>query len=656
MKFQNIMEKLIKCIPVFVIFIFGFAMQGELFHLTLGRTIFASYPASYCNIKESEFISFQNSIEQNAKATNVSYFFMSLENESRLAKKLIIYTDEDAVKQVLKKEKHIQEGFYQSLLSGVTEVVFLPLKDFSYDTLMLEPYLGMIGTEEARNSFYESLQSEYDISYPQIVESEETDMVVIVWSMVSMFLILINAGTILRNKKEILIRAVYGEDIVNITIRSMIEDLVLYESLYWFAKYFVSGIISGDYKPELVFLVFQVGCLIAVSLNLLYLKADVRAVFSNVTENKGTLRFLYLLKAVAFAIAVFTLTTNLSSLERVALSKGSDSLYSIYKDGMFLSTSDKQWSMEESDKRESLEESLWDTLYKEYYEIIRPIVFIPIAEEKHLFIIMNHFAEPLLPDSILTELERKKKTQKDVIIIHPNDYKVINEDIKGLLRLYLDNMDAIEWKTMEYNTNIHVPYVSMNQLTGFSEEKNPILIYCSENVDLNSFIFGNSQNVIYDMTENTLERLDKELEVSKQGFRFISTNMGKLYKYQMNFIRQLIQFLSSLCILVVFLDFAITITLCNMRYRIFGTEYAIKKVVGYSFWENYKGQFFKQNGINGMLVFVLVVLGTITKVYEPFTCFLVGLAVILIETMVMVSSIFRIEKTSVRKVLKGGCL
>lgn len=652
MESRNAMEKLIKCIPVFMILIFGFVMRCELFHITLGNAVFASYPASYCNIKESEFTSFIKSVEQDAEVSNVSCFFTSWENESRLEQRLTIYTNEEAVKSAFNYRNNICEGVYESLLSGTTKIVFLPLEECPYDTFMLEPYLGMIGTDEARDLLYKVLQAKYEISYPQIMQLEETDMVMIVWLMVAIFIILINGSMVLRKKKEMLIRTIYGEDIVKITIRSMLEDFIIYELLYFLAKWFVSMFISGDYKQEVAFFIFQVGCLVAVSFNLLYLKADVRAVFSNVTDNKRSLTLLYVLKSVAFAIAVFTLTTNFSSLERVAFSKGSDKLYSLYKEGMFLSISDKEWNVENGSERVNLEDMIWKQLYSEFYATIRPVVSINLTGGNNPFILINEFASPLL----LEELDIKKVADEDIMVIYPNDLSVLKEDIEGLLGLYLDNSQNIKWKTVEYETHISVPYVSTNQLTGFSEAVDPIIVYCKENVRLNSFVFANNQDVIYDITADTLQILDNELGVTEQGFHFVSTNMGELYQYQMNFVTRLVQFLSSLCILVLLLDFAIMITLCTMEYRIFGMEYAIKKVFGYSFMEKNKRQFLRSNVGNVIAVILFIVFGVFTKIYEPFTCLFVGGVVIVVENIVMVSCIFKMESTSVRKVLKGGCL
>ncbi len=73
MGYRNAMERIIKCIPVFLILILGFVMRCELFHTELG-SVFASYPAIYCNVEENRFDSFIQDLEQDAQASDVSCF------------------------------------------------------------------------------------------------------------------------------------------------------------------------------------------------------------------------------------------------------------------------------------------------------------------------------------------------------------------------------------------------------------------------------------------------------------------------------------------------------------------------------------------------------------------------------------------------------
>ena len=54
MEFRNALERIIKCIPVFMILVLGFVMRCELFHATIPNELLAIYPAMQCSVDESE--------------------------------------------------------------------------------------------------------------------------------------------------------------------------------------------------------------------------------------------------------------------------------------------------------------------------------------------------------------------------------------------------------------------------------------------------------------------------------------------------------------------------------------------------------------------------------------------------------------------------
>ena len=629
--------------------VFGFVIRCELFHSDIG-SVFASYPVIRCHIEGYEFQSFIADMERDAADSGAFCFFVRRELESRLEQRLIIYTNDEEVKTALKKTNCFAEGTYQSLLSGTSEIVFLPLADYSYDQLNASPDFCVIGSSGEDVALYNALREKYDVSYPQIIEADEADTVVVVWSMIAIFMILMSGSTVLRRKKETLLRAVYGEDLAGIAVRSMVEDLVIYELLYVLAKLFVSAFISGDYKPELAFGIFEAGCIAAAALNLLYLKYDVRAVFSNVVDNSSALTLLYILKTAAFAIAVFAVSVNFSSLQRTLLSSGSDKLYSLFHDGMLLMAADERAGAE--DRELTGVRDVWGRLYEESYDAIHPVVSIMIAEAEHPFILMNEFAAPLLPEN----LDMTDAGMADVTILYPEDFPVAEEDIRGLLRIFLGNFEEVQWQSKAYAVSIKVPFVSTDQMAGFSEASNPVIIYCRGNARLNNEVFADNRDVIYDISPEELASLDESMGISAQGFRFISTNMGEFYHYKMSFVIQLVRFLSSLCVLVLLLNLSVTVALCGMEYRIFGMEYAIKKIFGYSMIGKNKRQLLKSNAANLGLIVLLAASGGLTGLYSPVVCFLAGLIMAALENSVMVFQILKLERISVAKILKGGCL
>lgn len=146
------------------------------------------------------------------------------------------------------------------------------------------------------------------------------------------------------------------------------------------------------------------------------------------------------------------------------------------------------------------------------------------------------------------------------------------------------------------------------------------------------------------------------MKLSENQLKMVTTNVGEYSIYQMQFVRQMLRFFSSLCIFILLLEIAITITLCNMEFKLHGMEYALKKVYGYSFFNRNRGYIWKSNIGNILLVSSLAIMGRITQTARPGTYILVGFLVICIENGITIAYILYREKQSVRKILKGGCL
>lgn len=642
MEFRNVLGKIIKCIPVFMVLILAFVMRCELFHTTIYNSVFAKYPAVHCEIDAKEYDFFIEKIKELGD-NGQGCIVVRWEKQSEIESSLIIYANSENIIQQIYKDCNISEGEYYSLLSGETSVEYRQIEELTPEEFAIEPYVVLLGNCEF---LYDNLKDKFSVTCPEKMQGDETDMILIVWGLVSILLILANTVAVLRKKKEIIIRAVYGEDLKNITILSFIMDLVIFEILYIVAHIFVFSFISGDYKKNLAFIIYEIGCLIASSMNFLYLKGDIRAIFSNVQERKGILTFLYILKMTAFAIVLLTIATNLSSISTSSIGKNANEFLTECNKDIFITINGHQ---NESDPWAN---NLWDLLFDENYDKLNPKISLRIVEGEKSVLLMNENAVDFLPEEIGVSL--LKESSEDIIILIPSDYRILDEDIHGILELY--KLSEYKSKICEYEKKVSIPCVTNEETNFFACAKNPVIIYCSSRVKFNGSVLGPYKGIIYGIDEKQLEKLNNKLGISEQGYNIVTSNVVEVYEYQMNFFRKMISFLSSLCILVTILDLAITISLCNMEFRITGIEYAIKKVLGYSFWQRNKMQLLKMNLESFIVILMMAVLGYVTGIYSSASCMVIGVLIMAIENAVMAVYIIKYEKDSVIKMLKGGCL
>ena len=396
MEFRNALERIIKCIPVFMILVLGFVMRCELFHATIPNELLAIYPAMQCSVDESEYGAFIQNL-RDLGDSGQGCIVVRWEKQSEIDNNLIVYTNSSDSAQQIKRDCDISEGKYNSLLSGTVNVEFRQIEELTQKEFKLEPYVVLLDDYE---STYNDLKNTYSVTFPEKIQGDETDMIIIVWGLVSIFLILVNTAAVLRKRKEMTIRAVYGEDIKSLTFRAVIVDLLIYQILYLAAKLFVFSFISGDYKKTIAFVLYELGCLIAASMNFLYLKNDVRAVFANVEADKGMFTFLNLLKLAAFATVLFTIVTNISSISVSAFGNKADELMAEYEQDSFISI---DGSKNQSDP---WADELWNSLYDDYYDELNPKVCTMITDGNKPILIMNESASVFLPEKISTQLAK----------------------------------------------------------------------------------------------------------------------------------------------------------------------------------------------------------------------------------------------------------
>ena len=123
MEFRNALERIIKCIPVFMILVLGFVMRCELFHATIPNELLAIYPAMQCSVDESEYGAFIQSLRDLGN-TGQGCIVVRWEKQSEIDNNLIVYTNSSDSAQQIKRDCDISEGKYNSLLSGTVNVEF----------------------------------------------------------------------------------------------------------------------------------------------------------------------------------------------------------------------------------------------------------------------------------------------------------------------------------------------------------------------------------------------------------------------------------------------------------------------------------------------------------------------------------------------------
>lgn len=642
MEVKNALGKIIKCIFIFMFLILGFVMRCELFHITSFDSIFSKKPAIYCSIDVDEFSSFINDLE-NLGDDGVNCIVVTREKNSEIEFDLNIYMNATDLDNVIKDEWGIENSTYKSLLNGDTNINFIDIGTLMYTEFQTNPYIVSMDDSQY---VYNMLCDKYCIREPEVIQVDEADMIVLVWGLISVFLIILNVIEIISRKKEIQIRAVYGEDLVHIVIKEICYDFFLFELIYVLARLFVFQFISGDYKSNLAFIIYQLGCAIAIFMNCLYFRNDIKAVFSNVREKKSVLTYIFLLKVLVFFAVTVTVAANMESIKLVLSDKRIETYTSQENEDIFI-------SIDKNQANQSLEsDNIWNLLYEDYYKVINPKISCKIADGKNAIIIVNENASNFLSENLKKILRDKRNDE--IVILTPRENLMSEEDVNGILSIY--QLSGEKYTICQYKKEASVVCVSKEETITFSSEHNPIIIYCSNNVKLSGTMFGAYGEAIYSISEKDLKELDNKLSISKNGYHIVVSRVSDLCEYQNSVIKRMIRFFSSLCILIILLDIGITIAWLNLEYQMDGISYSVKKILGYLFVERNKSFFIRINVIEGLGLGMLCIIEHIIGGQNIKSILWMGAIILLVENIIMMIVITKNESESLVKTLKGGSL
>lgn len=653
--------KHIRNILLLITIIFGFVMQAEVYQNMLWNFNGAYYLSSQYTSVDNDLDSFIADAEKVAQEHNVHIFSTFNRRVSNYQTRLSIYGDDATIRDSLKNKMDIEEKTYTALISGITIVEFENFNEVKNTGNGQAIMLSYIGDNDDVIATYQDLAETYSITQPEFWQSTETDMMFIVWGLVAILMIVLNVVEVIRRQKEVVVRASLGESAAIIALKSAVVDIISYIVLFVLAKLLVAQFISGAYENKLVLAVYCIGAVLSVVPYCVFVRFDVRKAFANASDKKGMFYLLNGLKVIATAMTIFTITTNLSSIQG-NLFTSSDILENHYKDSYFgIMMLDAPF--EENDE-ESVEVKFWNELYENEYNNINPVICIgsQIGDMGN-YIFVNHNAKDMLQgfSDKLTEDDEKA----DMVVFIPKGRNVesykntAKEEIVSLAK----NAEELRVVYKEYSGTEKFYYLNSNReeaVDGLSRVTNPIIIYqANESVTLNGgYIETGTYNgeVIYSSDESTIRDIANKYSSQLGSHYFMLTNVGEDYSYSHNFLVKLIRFISSLCILVLLLDIAVIVSEVKMEFRLRSMEISLKKVLGYRFYERHK-RLISVNLIENLIVVLIVCIASMfMSNASALIALIIGALLTIIEMAIIFTNILWVENTNISKSLKGGCL
>ncbi len=647
--------KIIKNIFLFCFLIFGFIMQSEIFQNELSNFSTAYYKASMFEVSTENIQDFLEDAQKASSKNNVEVFSYYREIKSKFRSTLHIYGDSELIRKSIKDVANVEEKEYTSLISGITDVKYHDLEELEPESVNYESFICYIGDEDAVNSTYKDLEAKYNLTNPQYWNATEKDMVIIVWGMISLLMIIMNLVEVIRRKKEIAVRVLFGESVSSIVFKTALGNLVSSIVLFILAKLLMLNFISGAYENKLIILIYLLGVVLSTLPYFIFYSMDIKKLLSNATDEKGSMYLLYALKLIAGALTIITLITNISSINGNLFADGS--LLKSYYNANYLRVQTEGFDYDK-------EQKFWNEVYEKEYSVMNPSICINILNGKNDVVFVNNNGKDML-QGFKESVEKESSDENDLIIFIPKGKSFEENKMLAYDRLEFcfkyPKEDFKDWKIkyVEYSDSKYFSYLDNNSIDGVERTKNPILIYQLNNdlkIDGANLQSYKGEAILFNTTRENLKEICEKYEDILGNYNQVITNVEDQYNYNHTFLVKLLAFLSSLCVVIIFLDIAIILAVSQLEFRRNAMKISLMKILGYGIFNRHKS-FLRLIMIENLVIFTgFLILSLISKRIDTRITILVSALVILIEFIIIIFNIIRIERTNVQKALKGGCL
>lgn len=656
---------IIRCarkVVLILMLLVGFFMQSEIFQKecwNFSSAYFFNF--SIDELPISTRSSFVHDVNAFSEEYSVSPFAIKIKMQGKHRTNLEIFGSKKTFK-VIESKTHIHSGKFCSPVSGETNVFYRNFQASFADMNNISE-ICLCGEKEKIRDFYEFLAKKYSIGTLSHGGSTEKDMITFVWGFIGAALFILVLVEIIFDRKEVLIREVLGDGLYAMILKKILIEISSDLLIFFLVKTIFRCFYQGSFAEERIFLIYLISLLFSSALYFIFALFDPREVFAGATISKGMSVMIagghFILTAIlffSFGMNAWTVQSNITSWDRKNLANvyGNDYLIHI-----------RQLANTEAGEKAYVQR-MYDFYFK-HYQSYKPVQCVKALETQSTsWIYCNQYGKSFISDFTSNA---SWDSHKDVTVFLPEEWKngkkqssvlrEVKEDTEFVLKMNLYEMRKLNIEYIWYSQNRTASYVSLSEENspGISKEKNPVVVYChtdkSMHVADSNYFPINLDNIFFAVSEGELTEYQKtagDLEISW-------TRVSEEYQFRNQLLWRLVSFFGIFCSFNFLSCLFFTALFVRTEYRMHAMEYALKKVLGYLYLE-------MNLGILICTCVPSVICGTAMILYaylvreESLIRVSEGLTFIflLVELLFIRFEVHRLERTSVKKILKGGAL
>lgn len=621
-------------------------------------------------------------IEDIGNENNLTVFFVHEKTKSARNQKYDVYTNDNG-KEYLEKQAQVFEGEQSSLFSGDVSVKYYDYYEIDAEIIHAVPDgFRLIGEYEDMYLFKQALIEKYAGGFPHFDGYNSLDdvkqMLVTVWSVITLIILLLEYYWINVEKKEVFVRFTVGDSFWGSIFKCIFRDCTLVIASFLFMIGIASVACTGLFEMKTMLLFIGIICVFTILFYIRLYWYDISEVMSNTKISRGTIVGNYCVKNLVFILCICMISVNVVAITQwIEYGKQKD-LFEKYKDSYYISFFHRDDLCEEcelikaaKENCTALESSLEYAFFIRQEKLGKAVLVetltsdLSFSFEKELYKLV--YISSSAEEYLLNKISNVVKFEKDTLyILMPKSIKC-SEDEKESLFNWFDSDVGNKYNEydkvfVQYDEDMLIAALDPETELESTIQKNPIIAFETvSNKEISSirewdyWTQGFYPDAFIECTDADVEEFLIENNMCN-GIKYRMNNVWENYESILTSLRRMaiisIAIIGMMAVMLVFVNQ----TLLKMLYNGYGLELSIKKISGYSLFERFK-TIFLSDIITGLVSIVIAYI-ICDKLLLCNTIYIIiaGMVVIVMEIFLVILNCHKMDNERIQKILKGGCL
>ena len=650
--------KCIKYVITALLALFCFIMSSELYQLHLQMF---SNQYFYIDIENEDRSQVCSIVASAAKKYNEYVFAIERQNVDTFHSRITIYADADT-RNILSREQDVVEGESSSFFSGSTEVVLLSFSDVVNDGSVVRYYFT--GSKDTVSSIRQTIYSQIATSYIHKDSVSVADKLIYgIWIILFGLVLLLTWVDMQFSKKSDFLKISMGSSVGKMIFGKILVDIVFNVAIFGAVYAILQSRLFLSYKLNFALYTLLIFFVLNSLLYLTLLKVDYKEVIYGANINGRLLANAYLLQAIVVILMVVSLSSNLVAIRENEKELAPYNSIEQLDGYTSLSITPSEGGAQSSESVVELEASIYLEAYLQDKGLLS--TFCAALDDKPIVVLNEAALNTVVSNAGVFQEDLKSDF---VVYIPENRYSEIDSyDIEFAAATTASTFFGLESYSFEAREYSHVDVVyfdlrNESELTfGSDLISDPIVVYCNlSKAQINELLMNNTAidfgdrwtNIIFDINDTSFFSKSIKDRLADVQFRSV---IELCNQYKSNLVRGVL-LNSVLSAFLLVLNVMLISVIVKIEYLVHSKEIALKKILGYSVLQRNIAIL----SINVFSVFIAFVTGVIlSKMYGIFdigALCIVSVAILLINSTLILITMTVAEKHNTAHILKGGSL